>query len=188
MKRFLKFITEMPHLAYTVNKSYFHDDDYEPVKKPGLNSSTQEYHERLSKDKHYHYYQSRYEGMERKDHEHDGFTITDHKGNVKYNISGSGNRDTKEFRVKHAEANQNRSTPYHHVISHLVSKGHVKKWISDTSHSPGSHKTYSYLANNPNLEVTHRNSDTGTEHDVTPDNVESFYGTRGRFIVRKREQ
>jgi len=119
-------------------------------------------------------------------HKYFDIKVSDHHGNVHFNISGVGNTKDKSFKVAMANGYKGRNIKYHQVIHHLISNGHINHWKSNVDHSPGSKKTYSELAKYPDLHVAHVDQRTGGATHATPDNIHKFYGREGRFEVTKK--
>jgi len=113
---------------------------------------------------------------------------TDKSGKEQFRISGKGNSKDRTFKASFAASAPDRTMKYHELISHLVTKGHIKQWKSDSLHSRGSVETYRKLAAHPGLKVTHRHEGIFgvREKRVTAKNIDNFYGKEGHFTITKK--
>jgi len=189
MISFKQFLREMPQRTNAVAKTHFTDYDYEPITHSGPDYDTGEDHQKISTcSQRHNYWRTRFRDDTDDDEAHlyNSIRVTNKEGTPKYNIEGYGNHKKKTFRVTNVSSNQSRSVPYHHVIHHLVSGGHIDQWTSDTHLSPGSENTYDELAKKKDLKVVHR-GEGGKATKVLPGTAKDFMGKKGRFIVTKEE-
>ena len=177
MRSFKNFLKEMPELAYGRRRQHLFDDDYVPIHKAGHHPDTGEYYRSFGANGNHKLYGNIESGNITRIH-----AVDKSSGQSHYVVDGDHDRKKNKFQVRNVDSHADRQGKYADVIDHMVSKGHVGTWESDTVHSKGSKQTYSDLVGRKHLEVRHNDKPINNHEDL-----ENAYKSYGSFTVSKRK-